>query len=64
MATVRNLACLTFRPEALDVHDLPHYVYVVFERPLTDRNIHRSFQKKYRVYIIASEARSLTQNLH
>ena len=43
---------------------LPHHVHVVFERPLTDRNIHRSFQKKYRVYIIASEARSLTQNLH
>ena len=22
MATVRNLACIAFRPEALDVHDL------------------------------------------
>ena len=24
MATVRNLACIAFRPEALDVHDLVH----------------------------------------
>ena len=23
MATVRNLACIAFRPEALDVHELP-----------------------------------------
>ena len=23
MATVRNLACIAFRPEALDVHGLP-----------------------------------------
>ena len=29
MATVRNLACLAFRPEALDVHALAHAVILV-----------------------------------
>ena len=26
MATVRNLACIAFHPEALDVHDLPNLI--------------------------------------
>ena len=30
MATVRNLACIAFSQEALDVHDLSHFLYKQF----------------------------------
>jgi hypothetical protein len=47
MATVRNLACIAFRPEALDVHNLGHSKLFISYFCKVIKKIERIFAKNF-----------------